>query len=616
MFSNRANDRSRRFGSAWILLLAAVAALALMAGCGGGDKATEGEAAQKEVSVIATVGDVEITADYYEGRLAKMKAEELPRKDGQFLDMASEAGKRAFLDVLINKELMVLKAKQLGYDQEAGLQAARKSMIEYAAVQALWWNFTQGLGDTISTEEIQEFYKNMGREYHCEFVVCNFEDRALEARELALSGADWSEVTKRFHDGKPAPNGIYKVAVPFGQYSPSYEEKIFATPKGGVTMPIKTNYGYWVLHVVDIVQKEKPPFEMAEAQILDTIRNRTIGSAKEAERERVFDSYELTINEDALLKVYQAMPPEGLMDPATNKPYTRDQLKPLDVSTGDYGEVLLSYRNADGNLVEITIGDYKDTFDSMNAFQRPRKDEMLGTLRMKVIDEVGKALFNIEARKRGFQEDPMVLKQVDMKLEESLVGRLYQEVVQYDETVTGEELEAFWAEHKDEYKMPESRNGRVVICQDQATAEKAHAALVDGTSWRELLARYGSDAENKKQAGQTGTLRQSDRHPARDTLFSLETIGQISEPFAYSGGRWAVLQLSVITPPRDYEMADVSEALGGRIKKARQDEAFAKLLEEWKTEFGVQVHGEKLADLKSWKELTQQPTPKNLVPRM
>jgi hypothetical protein len=188
-------------------------------------------------------------------------------------------------------------------------------------------------------------------------------------------------------------------------------------------------------------------------------------------------------------------------------------------------------------------------------------------------------------------------------------------VVKYDEKVSPEELKAFWAEHSEDYKMPEVRSGRVVICENRETADKAHAALVADSSWRDVLGRFDCDVQNKKVGGRTGNVHPGDNHPAEKALYSLETIGQISEPFRYNGGRWAVLQLSVITPPRDYEMTEVAEAIGGRIRKARQDEAFAKLLEEWAGEFGVQIHKETLADLKSWEELTNPELPDNLVPR-
>ena len=187
--------------------------------------------------------------------------------------------------------------------------------------------------------------------------------------------------------------------------------------------------------------------------------------------------------------------------------------------------------------------------------------------------------------------------------------------MKYDETVTPEELKAFWDEHSHEYEMPESRTGRVVICRDRKTADKAHAALSGGMAWAELLAAFDCDAKNKSQGGRTGSLSRDSQHPAAETLYAMEEAGQISEPIAYNGNRWAVVQLNLIKPARDYEMTEVSEALGGRIKKARQDEAFSLLLEEWAGEFGVQIYEDKLAGLKSWQELTNPELPDNLVPR-
>lgn len=616
MFPSLANDRRSRFASSWIFMLVGLSLLALTAGCGGGDKASDGADVAKEDSpVIATVGDSEITAAYYEDRLDKLKADELPTENGAPLDMASEAGKRAFLDILINKELMVLKAKQLGYDQDVQVQAARKSMTDYEAGMAMWNDFVKDIGSFISEEELAEFYEHMGLEYRCEYVICDREEDALEAREFALSGADWEDVTNKYHAGKPAPNGVYRVSIPYGQYSPYFEDAVFAVEKGGITQPIKSNYGYWVLRVVDVIQNPKPDMETAKAQILDITRNRKIGAAREAERERIYDEYELKVNEDALAVVYAGLPPEGMMDPETQQPYSREKLKPLDVKAADLGLVLFSYRDENGGLVETTVGEYKETFDQMNVFQRPKKDELLGNLRIKVIDEVGKGLMNLEARKRGFHDDPAVVEKVEMKLEELYINRLYQEVVVFDDKVTPEQLDAFWQEHKDEYKMPESRSGHMVICEDKEAAQRARAALERGTSWREVIAKFDVDPANKKQGGMTGALRADGRSLAAQVLFRLENIGDLSEPFAHKGGKMAVAQLEAINPPKTYELSEVTEAVGGRIKKARQEEAFRKVLEEWTQEFGVQIHSENLAGLKSWQELKTPVVPENLVPR-
>jgi len=64
-----------------------------------------------------------------------------------------------------------------------------------------------------------------------------------------------------------------------------------------------------------------------------------------------------------------------------------------------------------------------------------------------------------------------------------------------------------------------------------------------------------------------------------------------------------------------YEMHEVTEALGGRIRNNRREAAFVSTLDEWREEIGVEIFEENLAELKSWNELTEVIVPDNLVPR-
>ena len=82
-------------------------ALGLLAGCGGGPSEDE--------QILATVGDREVDVAYFKDRLARLEEAELPRRpDGTLHDMTILEGKRAFLNIIIDKELMVLKARELG----------------------------------------------------------------------------------------------------------------------------------------------------------------------------------------------------------------------------------------------------------------------------------------------------------------------------------------------------------------------------------------------------------------------------------------------------------------------------------------------------------------------
>lgn len=607
MFSSLATNRTAsegRLSASSILTMSGILLIALLfVGCGGGDKNDAPAGIQDDSAVIATVGQENITSNYYEDRLAQLAENELPRKDGQWLDTAADEGKRAFLKILINKELLTQKAIQLGYDQEPNILDARKSMTEYEGGLAMWAEVVGDASRSISEEELQTFYDQMGTEYRCNYVICNFEDDAMEARKFAQTGADWEDVVDQFHDGSKATTGKYEISVPFGQYSSEFEDLVFETALGDVSMPIRTTYGFWIVRVIEIKQNPKPSLEEAKGRVLDITQNRKSGRLRLDFKKMVRAKYNFEINEVALWATFQGVPEGGLMDPATNEPYKRADLKPLDVRSEHLSEILYSYTNGDGEIIEYSVADYKITFDKMGVFQRPKRGDMLGGFRQKLIDEVERGLMNIEAEQRGYFERPDVMAKVNLKVEEAMVTRLYKEVVTFDDKVTADQLTEFWAEHSTEYHVEESRNGHVVICKSRESADKAHKAIMDGKTWKEVLVKFGTDATNKSKGGKTDQIFAISQSPVVEPMFAMN-IGDISQPFPVGQDRHAVLQLDNIVPAHDYAMADVSEAIGSRIRQGRQEIAFKELLAQWSDEYGVKIYDENLGALQSWAEMT------------
>ena len=117
-----------------VFLLSVLAVLVLsmfLSGCGGGK--------EKEDTVLATVGQNDVMASYYEDRLVKLKENELPRaSDGSPADMSLPEGKKKFLETLINKEVMVQQAERLGLQNDPGIVGARKAMLDYEADLVMW----------------------------------------------------------------------------------------------------------------------------------------------------------------------------------------------------------------------------------------------------------------------------------------------------------------------------------------------------------------------------------------------------------------------------------------------------------------------------------------------
>jgi len=600
---------TRGSGQAVFLLsvLTVLVLSAFLSGCGGGQ--------DEEDVVLATVGKTDVMASYFEGRLIKLKETELPRAaDGSPADMSLPEGKKKFLETLINKEVMVQTAERMGLQNDPGIVGARDAMMAYEADLVMWDRVIRKPSETISEEELLAFYEKLGTSRDCLFVICNFIDDANAAREMALTGADWEDVANKFHDGGDPPGGRFEISVPFGRYSPDYENGVFNTEIGGVTPPIRTVYGFWVLKVIKENAGEKPTMDEAQAQILDVTWNRKMSHLKDDFKKGVLEKFQLTIHDDALWKCYLALPEgETLFQEGTKTPRTPDELLPLNIATEDLDLPFYSYLSRDG-IKEYTLLDYKIHFDKMSVFQRPKDTDMLGGLRNKIEAELAKTLLTYEAEDRGLMEDPEVLVKVKVRVEEMIVNKLYQEVVTIDDRITPEDLNAFWAEKSQDYIAREKRAGRLVICQNAELAAEAHAMIKPEVDWKDILVEYGTDKDNKSRSGKLVGIIQTPGNLFSTAMFALQP-GEVSEPFAIDDGRFGIVRLDSVTPQEQLELEVVREDVGARMRNIRKEEAFQTLLAKWKEDIPVTIFEENLAGLKSWKELTAVELSGTPVPR-
>lgn len=585
-----------------VLALLTVLAVALLAapGCGGKGKGKE----LSPDTVLAKVGDKEITAAYYEKKLGRLNPVDLPRDDaGNVMDTAQLPGKQKFLDTIINKDVMVTIAKQLGFDADPQIEYARNTLISYESVGAAREKFVNEPAGKFTEEDVQKFYEKLGTVRHCRYFITNTREEAVRGREKALAGTDWEDLWREFHAGSLAGNVSYKIDLHYGRFITTFEDPIFATPIGEITEPVGSTYGWWVVKVDGEEQAKRPPLEEARRTITSSIVSRNQMRLIDAFKSEVREKYKMYLNEDALVKAYEGLPPdESMFYPGTKEPVKREDLKPLNLDPRDYDTDFYGY-TVKGEPRKYTLGDFKAAYDRMSVFERPKAADMLGGVRSKITDEIDRALLNFDAQDRGLDKDPAVLAAVDEKIEEMLVGKLFEEGVHADKTVSPAALDSAWALLKGDYNLPETRSGKRIIVADAAQAAKAHADLSAGEPWRRVLNQYGADEADKALAGRLGPVRADAQGPERDALFGLQ-VGQFSAPAALPDGRHVLVMLEEITPPRAQELAEVADGVVKRIQNKREEMAFRAALDGWKKQVKIEVFEDRLAKTRSWEELT------------
>ena len=586
----------RRLIPLTVVLPILVASL-LLAGCGGKD-ASQGD----DSVVLARVGDREVTADYYTKRLARLQENQIPfDENGQRHDMASLAGKRAFLDIIIDKELMVSKALQLGYDNDTSVQMALGHLNEYHAMIHFWQDVIGDPSRFVSDEDFDYYVSRLGERRSGDYIITDVKAEADKALAELAAGVPWSEVVAKYHLGALRDGNAPQLTLNWGQYRDDFEQPIFAVAEGEIAGPIETEHGWWLVRVQSVSQQPKGDVEAMRGEIVLSISKRNENLRREELLAEAEVAHGLMIDEEALRIVYEGLPEgESLIDPDTQQPRQAVTFKPLDAPTESYDMVLLSYHVSLGPY-SLTIADYKAAFDKQNVFERAKRAELLGGLRSKLRSTAQKAIMVDEARAKGYFEDPRVIKDSYARIEEMLVEKVQQDLVSYEEYVSAEEIETFWTLHATDYHKPERRSGFMVRCKNEALAQEARRAVVDqGMTWKQVNKRFGNDAELNQTFGRIIQMRADSSDPVRPVLFGLNP-GQVSDPVAVPGG-WAVVQLETVHEPEQPALADMTEAVGARIRNQRMDAALRALLTQWQDEFGVTVYEDRLATMPSWDE--------------
>ena len=559
-------------------------------------------------TVVAKVGDQTITLADYEEHLGRLARENLPRdEDGQVVDTATLAGKKRFLDVLVDKELMVLKARELGYDEDPQVKNFRNSFLGYKASEIMHQDLIDKPASQVTDAEIEAYYEKLQQKRKFHFLICNFEDDALAARQKLLDGALWEDVADEYNVGSRGPKNDYTFTIEYGRQEKVFEDALFSMEPGQISEPIPTIYGYWIVRLDEILPNKVPPLD---AHYRDLIR-RSIVAHKKKNLENAFieesrKKHEFKIDETALWIIYQGLPEhEAYLDSVTKKPIPKEQLQPLDIPFEDMDRFFMSCR-FDLDKAEPdtwTIGDYKALFDDMSTFARPKKNQLLGGVRNKIIhDLVDRRLMIREAEERGYFEDPRVTGEEKRRVEEMMLNKLHDELVKVDEHISAAQIDSFWQEHADEYHQPEQRRGHIIYCPDKETAEKALAAARDGKDWPSLLRKYGVKMTGAKPDG-TFELKATDSDtPEKEALFGLAVAGDLSDPFP-SQGKWAVVRLDRVTPARQPDLDEVRDAVAKRIIAARKDRLLRRMLDQWRDEYGVTINEKVLQRARSWDEL-------------
>jgi peptidyl-prolyl cis-trans isomerase C len=554
-----------------------------------------GGSAGGDDEVLARVGKHEITRSYFEDRIVKMDRRFLP-------DTLDLAGKRKFLDFIINKEIMATKAEELKYGDDPRVTTVMKTLSDNLAANAAIDHLTEGKLDP-TDQDIQAFFEKKHHKILAKHILVRTRKQADDVRKQLMAGADFDSMAAKYSEvprtdantGEPLPlvQRVMFGEVQYGEAMIPVEEAVFNTKLGEVSEPVETGYGWHLFKPISESEVSLPALDAeAKRQITVQIQLRRKRLITEAYYDEIAKAHGYKLDEDTAVMIYDKLPkdvnPEDRPDPKT-------EAKPI---------IPFSREERDRVLFELdgkkyTVGDFSDRYDQTSWFERPKRITGVIGVKAWIRDRWMKPLQLERARKDGVYDLPQVADEIKIRREQMMVNLLHENLVAGQAPApTEDQIKEFYDAHKDVYVDKEARAVNLIYNREERVVRRAWDEIHGGKPFVDVAVRYNENAVKPEDVQTPGfTADQEQFKEIAPQTFALAKVGDYTEPFK-TENFWVMLQLAAVTPQRQMQLDEIHDAVKEDWQNQWSEDKLNELLAEWKKEIKVEVNEDALARAK------------------
>ena len=230
--------------------------------------------------------------------------------------VATQSGKKSYLDKLIVKKLLLREAGKEKMDTEKEFQERLADIKDQLLIESLLKKKIAA-DAKISDDDLKKYYEankesfKREREISTRHILLKTEEEAKQVQGKLIKGEDFIELAKKYSiDPNAGATGGEIGFHPKGSLVPEYEAAAFKLTKvGQVSGIVKTQFGYHIIRL----EGTKPPSYVPFDEVKDFIKQKILQEKQSELLEKYIDSLKksakITI-EEALLKEDKAGAPE------------------------------------------------------------------------------------------------------------------------------------------------------------------------------------------------------------------------------------------------------------------------------------------------------------------
>lgn len=206
------------------------------------------------------------------------------------------AQREQFLEEVINLTVLAQAAAEQGLGDDPALQAqlenTRRTALAQAFVRTL--STSEPISEAALTERYEAEYGDGQLEYRASHILVEDRSRAEDLiRQIQEEQAEFAELAAEFsRDGSAANGGDLGWFAPTDMVAP-FSEAVQQIEVSEISQsPVETQFGWHVIRVDEVREREAPPIEEVQSELRMAIVNERIQRSLDELREAASVSYE------------------------------------------------------------------------------------------------------------------------------------------------------------------------------------------------------------------------------------------------------------------------------------------------------------------------------------
>lgn len=427
-------------------------AAGLLSGCGSDDK------------TLAVVGDHKITSteffDFY------------GQQNRQYASAEAEfQAKRDALDSLIMVRLLVGAAYEKGIDQREELQRVLLANRDRFLLDALYENRISDQAEP-SEAEIKRFWDKLEHRIRASHILLDDPDTAQMVLEKLQQGESFEKLAYQYSKDPSAKRNKGDLGYfVWGAMVPEFQEAAFQMEVGEVSPPVKSQFGYHIIKLVDRLPNEaRASLDAMHDEIAQQLQQQKERELMEEFLEEVRQRYTITIDTSVfeyLVHKREQIYPEQILKGLPAGDFDTEQLdrneKELVVATWEGGQ--------------MTLDEYLSRISNVSNNLKPSFTAYDSLANM--IFEIKKLdLLVLEAHRQGIDNDPRYLRRVKLFKELNMAELMRSDSIAAPMEPTEEMARAYYEDNPEEFSTP-----RRVHVHEIMLADSAEAAQLARQNW-------------------------------------------------------------------------------------------------------------------------------------